>query len=122
MIALRNDMEYRAVMKRIEELLSQTDDDTPADDYRMIELDLLSEAAEKYEQEHFPIKPLSLQETLNLRIAELGLSQKSAAQMVGISTSRMNEILSGKRLPTYLQAQSICRNMSIDAAIVLGVA
>ena len=43
------------------------------------------------------------------------------AQLIGISASRLNEILTGKREPTLKVARAICINLSIDAAIVLGV-
>ena len=49
------------------------------------------------------------------------LTQKAMAELIGISASRLNEILSGKREPTLQVARAICINLSIDAAIVLGV-
>ena len=47
---------YNATMARIEELLPLVDDNTPKTDKNLIELDLLSELASEYEDEHYPIK------------------------------------------------------------------
>lgn len=65
MAKLKNDIEYEAIYQRIEELLPMTDDDTPWTDRRLIELDILSELAADYEEEHaeefgLPVKQKSL--------------------------------------------------------------
>lgn len=52
MAKIKNDIEYEAIYQRIEELLPMTDDDTPRTDRRLIELDILSELAADYEEEH----------------------------------------------------------------------
>ena len=43
------------MMARIDELFFETDENTPADDLRLQELDLLSALVEEYEKEHYPI-------------------------------------------------------------------
>lgn len=46
---------YKAAMERIEELLPLVNDETPLTNKNLIELDLLSELVEEYEDEHYPI-------------------------------------------------------------------
>ena len=52
MAKIKNNIEYEAICQRIEELLPLSDDNTPWTDRRLIELDLLSELAVDYEEEH----------------------------------------------------------------------
>ena len=55
MATIKNETEYNAIMQRIEELIVLTDDNTPKQDKSLIELDILSELVEEYEDVHFPI-------------------------------------------------------------------
>ena len=76
---------------------------------------------EKANWEWFADIKKSLISVLRLRMYEMKLTQKAMAELIGISASRLNEILSGKREPTLQVARAICINLSIDASIVLGV-
>lgn len=55
MIQIKNEIEYKAICQRVEELLPMVDNDTPVTDRRLIELDILSNLVADYEEEHFPI-------------------------------------------------------------------
>jgi len=57
MTKIQNETAYKAAMERIEELLPLTDENTPAYDRNLIELDLLSGLVEEYEEKYYPIKP-----------------------------------------------------------------
>lgn len=52
---IQNEIQYKAIEKRINELLELVDDNTLPTDSNYIELDLLSGWIEKYEDEHYPI-------------------------------------------------------------------
>jgi len=54
MATIKNEIEYNAIMQRIEELIKLTDDDTPKTDKNLIELDMLSGLVEEYENTLFP--------------------------------------------------------------------
>ena len=71
MSQIKSEKQYKAMMARIDELFFETDEKTPADDPRLLELDLLSSLVEEYEKEHFPIKTPSLPETLSARMTDL---------------------------------------------------
>lgn len=121
MAKIKTEKEYNVIMERIEELLSIVNNETPIDNKDSIELELLSSLVEEYEDEHYPIGTPSLAETIKLRMYEMNLTQKGLAELIGISPSRISEILSGKIEPTYQVARSISKNLKIDASIVLGV-
>lgn len=46
---------YRAALARIEELLPLVNDQTPIDDKNYLELDMLSDMVEEYEDVYYPI-------------------------------------------------------------------
>lgn len=68
--------QYNAMMTRIDELFFATDENTPADDPRLLELDVLSALVGEYEQELYPIEVPTLTETMNARLSENNWSQK----------------------------------------------
>ena len=120
MTRIESEKQYKAAMARIEELLPLVTEDTPEDDIHSVELVLLSNLVADYDNEHYPIGAPSLIDVLRLRMYEMNLTQKAMAELIGISASRLNEILTGKREPTLQVARTICINLSIDANIVLG--
>ncbi|MCR5841287.1 MAG: helix-turn-helix domain-containing protein [Bacteroidales bacterium] len=119
MAQIKSEQQYKAMMARIDALFFETDEQTPSDDPRLLELDLLSALVEEYEKEHFPITPPTLTEVMAARITEFGITQKEAALMLGISAPRLCAILGGKVLPTFEQARVISHRLKIDPAIVL---
>lgn len=53
MANIKTEKEYKAIMDRIDQLFFQTDETTPSDDPRLIELDMLSALIEEYEKENY---------------------------------------------------------------------
>lgn len=121
MAQIRDEQQYRAMMARIDELFFDTDENTPVNDPRLLELDLLSALVEEYEQEHHPIAPPTLSATMNSRLSENNWTQKELANILGITAPRLSAILSGKANPTFEQARIIASRLNIDPAIVLAV-
>jgi HTH-type transcriptional regulator/antitoxin HigA len=120
MTRIENEMQYRSIMERIEELLKVVDDNTPENDRNNVELVLLSNLVADYEDIHFPIKKPSLVEILKLRMFEMGLSQTGLADLLGMNQSKISEILSGKSEPTLKQARKMAEELHISPAVVLG--
>ena len=119
MAQIKNEIQYKAIMRRIDELFFSTDENTPADDPKLLELDALSALVEEYE--HFPIATPTLAVTLQDRMARDHLSQKDLSTILGISTPRLSEIMTGKKTPTYNQARTMVQKLDIDPAIVLSL-
>ena len=57
MAQIKDEKQYKAMMARIDQLFFETDENTPVDDPRLQELDLLTALVEEYEKEHYPIEP-----------------------------------------------------------------
>ena len=121
MAQIKSEVAYRAALKRIDELLSLVDEDTPTTDKNYQELDMLSDMVEEYEEIHYPIGKPSLVDIIKLRMYEMGLTQKKLSEMLQISASTLSELISGKREPTFQLARTISTQLNIDPAIVLGV-
>ena len=122
MAQIKDKTQYKAIMARIDELFFGTDENTPDNDPRLQELDLLSALVEEYENEHYPIETPSLASTMNARMADNNWNQKQLSELLNISAPRLCSILSGKVNPTFEQAKVISTRLNIDPAIVLGLA
>jgi HTH-type transcriptional regulator/antitoxin HigA len=120
MKAISNEMEYEAIMGRIDELVEIVDDNTSQTDKGYIELDFLTDLVVAYEKEHYSIGKLSLADVLRARMEEMHLTQKSLAKMLGISAPRVSEYLTGKTEPTLQVARKIHNELNIDANVILG--
>lgn len=121
MAKIENKAAYDATMARIEELLPLVDDNTPKSDKNLIELELLSELAEEYEEKNYPIESPSLIDVMKLRMFEMGLNQTKLSELLDVSPSRISDYFSGRSEPTLNVARKISTELGIDANIVLGV-
>lgn len=121
MTTIKDKNQYDAVMSRIEELMTQVNEDAPITDKKVIELDLLVELAEEYEKEHYPIGTPSLPDVIKLRMYEMNLTQEKLAEMLGLSQSSVSKFLTGKAKPTLDIARDISTRLNIAPAIILGV-
>lgn len=121
MAYIKTEKEHAAIMARIDQLFFETDENTPADDPRLVELDMLSALVEEYEKEVCPINPPTLAEMILFRMHEMNLTQKELSKALDMTAPRLSEILNGRKDPTYKQAQKIATTLNIDAHIVLAV-
>lgn len=121
MTKIENEAQYQWAVQRVEELLPLVNDDTPVTNPNSIELELLSNLVADYSEEHFALEQPTLIEILKLRMYEMGLNQKSLAEMLDVSPSRISDYVNGRCEPTLKVARLISQKLHIDANIVLGV-
>ena len=121
MAQIKNEQAYRAALKRIDELLPVTGDDVPRDDANVLELNMLTDMVEEYEDIHYPIGKPSIADIIKLRMYEMGINQQKAATLLGISPSRISELLHGKTEPTLALARTLVQKMSVPPEVVLGL-
>ena len=121
MAQIRSEAAYQAALKRIEELDEIVDENTSETDPLYLELDMLVDMVEEYEDIHYPITTPSLIDTLRLRMYERGLNQQKIAALLGISAPRMSEIMNGKAEPSLALARTMCQKLDIQPEVVLGL-
>jgi HTH-type transcriptional regulator/antitoxin HigA len=111
--------DYTKANIRLNELIDLVNDETSENDPIMVEFLKISEMIENYEKEHFPIDYPDLKEVIRLRMFELRLKQKDLSVLLGVSSTRVSEYLSGKRPITLDVAKSLHKKLNIDAEIIL---
>lgn len=113
--------QYQWALSKVEELLPLVNEDTPESDPNRIELELLSNLVADFSDENFSIGEPTLCDILKLRMYEMGLNQKSLAELIEVSPSRVSDFFNGRADPTLAVARRISKRLNISASIVLGV-
>ena len=120
MAELMNEAQYEAMIERIEELLKVVSNETPETDRYFIELDVISNLVEEYEEKYYPIEMPTLAEIIKDEMDERGITQKQLAEMLGVSPSRISEYMNGKAEPTLKVARLLHQKLDIDPDFILG--
>lgn len=121
MAQIKNEAAYEAALKRIDALLPLVNDNTPTDDPNYLELDMLSDMVEEYEDIYYPIGTPSLVDVIKLRMYERNLTIDGLADLLGMAKGTVNDLFSGKYEPNLNTGRIISQKLSIDPAVVLGV-
>lgn len=119
---IKTETQYEKACERIEQLLVVVNSSTPRDSVESVELELISNLVADYETAHYPVVAPTLSELLRLRMAEMNLTQRTLAQRLGISPSRLSQYITGKSEPTLPIARIIHKELDIDSDIIIGVA
>jgi HTH-type transcriptional regulator/antitoxin HigA len=120
MAELENEKQYEVMLERIEELLPLISNETPITDRNMIELVVISNLVEEYEEKYYPVEMPTLPEIIRYEMAERGITQKELAELLGVSPSRISEYMTGKAEPTLKVARLLNKKLDIDAEFLLG--
>jgi HTH-type transcriptional regulator/antitoxin HigA len=72
---------------------------------------------EKYEDEHYPIPPVSGVEMLRHLIEERQLTQSDVAAGTGLANSTVSEILAGKRRLHLKHIEALARFFQVKPAV-----
>jgi len=114
-----NTAEYKDKSKRLEELLKKMTTTGELPKREEMELDRISDEIADYEEIKYPFKPESLNEMIELRMYQRKLKQKDLAIILGTTSSRISEILNGKRKLTFELARALHSKLNIDAELIL---
>jgi HTH-type transcriptional regulator / antitoxin HigA len=114
-----NAKEYRIANKRMEQLLTLLTDKGKLTKHQQDELDRVSELVALYEEDHYPFKPETLIEMIELRMYQRKLKQKDLAKLLGTTPSRVSEFLNGKRDLTIDMARGLYQKLNVDPNLIL---
>ena len=113
--------QYDFAKQRVEELLLETDENTPRTDPKNVELVIMSDVIIRYESKHFPIEEIQFKDLLTAELEESGMNKSQLATLVGVSNSRISDYLSGRSEPTFQILKKICKVLDINPSMVLGM-
>ena len=113
--------EYHQTMVEVYELMNKGEG--KLSEHELNKLSVMAEAAEKYEDEVLQLKPIrqpqTIQEMIELKMFEQKITQSKLAEYLGLSKSKVSEILSGKRKPDVNFLKGIYEKLQIDADFLL---
>ena len=121
--AIRSETDYDGALDRIDELMDalsgpegQVHD---GDDPNRVELDVLTDLVELYEERNHPIgfpDPIS---AIKFRMDQANLNHRDLVPFIG-SRAKVSEVLSGKRAITMSMARALHQHLGIPAGVLLG--
>ena len=121
---IRNEAQYSQVMVLIEKFIAKATDSGSfsfLSDQEKEELSSLSLLAEEYEDNVLQIMPLpiTINSVVQHKIKELNLTQAKLAEMLGLGTSKLSQILNGKREPDVIFLKAIHSKLGISGDFLL---
>jgi HTH-type transcriptional regulator / antitoxin HigA len=113
LLTIRNEREYNAAVKRLNELLDEIGDDEKHPLYSL--LDTLGTLIHAYEEKNYPIPDSTGAEVLRFLMDEHGLTQSDLPE-VG-SQGVVSEILNGKRELNVRQIRTLAEKFKVSSAV-----
>ena len=113
LLTIRNEREYNAAVKRMNELLDEIGTNEKHPLYSL--LDTLGTLIHAYEEEHYPIPESTGADVLRFLMDEHGLTQSDLPE-VG-SQGVVSEVLNGKRELNIRQIRSLAGKFKVSPAV-----
>ncbi len=112
---LRSDRELDRAVAMIDRLLARGGLARDEEDY----LDVLSDLIARYEDEHYPIEPISGLDALRHLVESSGKTQATVAAGAGLPESTLSEILLGRRRLNTRRIGILARYFRLDPGLSL---
>ncbi len=122
---IHNEKEYKTATDKIEQLLQKATKKGGFEQLTAnenIKLNELSIAVNKYEKTHYTIPiPKTIDGILELQMFEKKLKQKEMAALLGITETKLSEIIHHKRKPNVSFLTAMHRKLKIDGNLLLEI-
>jgi HTH-type transcriptional regulator / antitoxin HigA len=115
LLTIRNEREYNAAVKRLNELIDEIGTNEKHPLYSL--LDTLGTLIHAYEEENYPIPSATGAEVLRYMMDEHGLTQSDLPE-IG-SQGVVSEILNGKRELNIRQVRALAERFGVSAAVFI---
>jgi HTH-type transcriptional regulator/antitoxin HigA len=121
-LTIETNQHYQQAMEEIEVFLAKGS--AALTEPELAELQRLSMLVERYEDVHYPmpIEPATLPEMIRLRMYQQNLKQKETARLLGVTETRLSEVLTGKRRVNMDMAKRLNEKLRIRAEFILQTA
>ena len=120
--AIRTEEDYETALGRVAELMDNLSSSrgpiADDNDLERIELEVLTDLIEHYEDRHYPIAPPSPIAAIEFEMDQRGLTQRDLVPLIG-SRAKVSEVLAGKRAITMSMARALHRHLGISADVLL---
>ncbi len=110
---IKTEMDYRAALKRLEEIFDAKPD-TPESD----ELEVLGLMVDDYENKHYAIEAPDPIEAIKIRMEEMQLKQVDLIPEIG-GKSRVSEVLGRKRRLTVEMIRKLASRLNLSASLLI---
>jgi HTH-type transcriptional regulator / antitoxin HigA len=117
-IIIKTEGDYKKTMSKILEMMNKGEGNlTKAEE---LKLKSMAVAAQGYEKRIYTISPpKTIEGMIELKMYERKLKQKDLAKLMGLSESKISQILSGKRDPDISFLKAAHQKLGIDAGFLL---
>ena len=112
---IRTELDYRASLRVVSQLVDQDPSPDTPDGER---LEVLSTLIEAYERKHHPIDLPDPVEAIKFRMDQAGLTIKDLEPMIG-QPNRVYEVLSHKRPLTLRMIRNLNKGLGISAQVLI---
>jgi HTH-type transcriptional regulator / antitoxin HigA len=110
---IKTDADYRAALKRLEEIFD-ANFGTPESD----ELEILGLMVDDYENKHYPIEAPDPIEAIKIRMEEMHLKQVDLIPEIG-GKSRVSEVLNRKRRLTVDMIRKLATRLNLSSNLLI---
>jgi HTH-type transcriptional regulator/antitoxin HigA len=115
---ISSERDYDAVMQEIHALMKKGEQQLT--EKEVLHLQSLVSAAQKFEEEHYALPmPTTLSGMISMKMFEMKMKQKEMAALLGITESKLSQILNGKREPDVEFLKAIYTKLKIDPKFIL---
>lgn len=127
-MTIKNEKEFKCYRDEMEVIISkgtELGDMELLPDADKAEYIRLSDAIAEYEAAYYPLPgrvSTLLTDTIKERMSEMGVNQKQTAKLLGISESRVSDLLCGKRKLNLNIAKKLRDNLGLSADFILDMA
>ena len=121
---IRNKTQYSQVMEMVEQYIRKATENGgfhSLDKKDTLELKKLTLLAEKYEDDVLKIMPVpvTINAVVQVKMNEMGINQAKLAEVLGLGTSKLSQILNGKRDPDVPFLKAVHLKLGISGDFLL---
>jgi HTH-type transcriptional regulator/antitoxin HigA len=110
---IRSDGELDRAIRMLDSLSDRPNLSDDAKDYLLVLVDLVG----KYEEEKYPIPPVSAAEVLEHLIESRDVSQREVSTATGIAETTVSELLRGRRPMNRRHIEALARFFAVSPAV-----
>ena len=116
---IKDENHYQEAIKQVYALMNKGSNNITEAEGEQIEI--LAKAIEYYEDHVLKLMPMpvTINSVVQQKVAEMDITQKQLADMFNMGTSKLSQILNGKRPPDILFLKAVHEKLGVDGNFIL---